>query len=282
MQVFRHLHDLRNYRTKLRREGQTLGFVPTMGALHQGHLALVKRALSENNASIVTIFVNPTQFNNAEDLEKYPRREVEDLRLLEGIGNSIVFMPSVEEVYGTQVNSDPFDLHGLDRGMEGDHRPGHFQGVATIVKRFFEMIEPERAYFGEKDYQQLRIVQQVAVDYQLPVEVIGCETERYPSGLAMSSRNYRLSEQGLQAAVIIYEQMQYAIHHHKNYSPAELSAAIEAAFAKSSLELEYVSFADADTMDIVEDWQNHRRVRIFIAAFCEGVRLIDNLCLYED
>lgn len=282
MQVFRHLHDLRNYRTKLRREGQTLGFVPTMGALHQGHLALVKRALSENSASIVTIFVNPTQFNNAEDLEKYPRREEEDLKLLEGIGNSIVFMPSVEEVYGTQVNSDPFDLRGLDRGMEGDHRPGHFQGVATIVKRFFEMIEPERAYFGEKDYQQLRIVQQVAVDYQLPVEVIGCETERYPSGLAMSSRNYRLSEQGLQAAVIIYEQMQYAIHHHKNYSPAELSAAIEAAFAKSSLELEYVSFTDADTMDIVEDWQNHRRVRIFIAAFCEGVRLIDNLCLYED
>jgi pantoate--beta-alanine ligase len=280
MQVFQCLAQLKGFQQQLKSEGKSLGFIATMGALHEGHLTLLRRAQSENEATIVSIFVNPTQFNNPEDLKKYPRRTDEDLTLLEKEGATAVFMPSVKEMYGDEVISTKIDLLGLDIGMEGDFRPGHFDGVATVVKRLFELIKPQRAYFGNKDYQQVLIVQHVARFYKLPIQVIGCETARYESGLAMSSRNYRLSDQGMREAAIIYKEMTWAIAQVSSMSPMKLREAIKIHFAESSLELEYVEFADAETVKKVRNWSDHRHVRVYIAALCEGVRLIDNRELY--
>lgn len=280
MQVFHRVSELSVFQQELQEKGYSLGFVATMGALHEGHLTLLRQANRDNEASIVSIFVNPTQFNNPEDLDKYPRRTDEDLELLKAEGATAVFMPSVEEMYGTQVQSEEIDLAGLDQGMEGEFRPGHFPGVATVVKRLFEVIKPQRAYFGNKDYQQVLVVERVARIFNLPVEVIGCETARYPSGLAMSSRNFRLSSQGMEEAAIIYHEMTWASQNYQNFSPAKLRKSIQEHFAESSLDLEYIEFADARTMQKVQDWQDHEAVQVFVAAFCEGVRLIDNRNLY--
>lgn len=280
MRVFRTQQELQQFNEELGREGKELGFVATMGALHAGHMGLLHQAQAENQATIVSIFVNPTQFNNPEDLEKYPVRTDQDLKLLEQEGATAVFLPSVHEVYGERVEAEPIDLMGLDIGMEGEFRPGHFPGVAAVVRRLFEMIKPQRAYFGEKDYQQLLIVKYMARVYQLPVEVIGCETERYPSGLAMSSRNFRLSKEGLEKSEIIYREMTWCQSNYQNFSPVELKEAVQRHFKKSTLELEYIEFADAESMKIVGDWKQHTHVRVLIAAYCEGVRLIDNLSLY--
>ncbi len=280
MQVFHTLEELQKFQSKLKEQQHDLGFVATMGALHAGHMGLLHRAQAENQATIVSIFVNPTQFNNAEDLEKYPRRTDADLSYLEKEGATAVFIPSVAEVYGDEVKPDHLDLQGLDQGMEGDYRPGHFPGVVAVVRRLFEMIKPQRAYFGEKDFQQLQIVRLMARHYKLPVEVIGCETERYESGLAMSSRNYRLSAEGMQEASIIYREMIWARANYQDYKPDGLRKAIQDHFEASDLNLEYIDFADTESMEKVKDWQKHRAVRVFIGAFCEGVRLIDNLDLY--
>ena len=280
MQVFHSVSELSVFQQQNKSKGHSLGFVATMGALHEGHLTLLRRANQENAASIVRIFVNPTQFNNPEDLEKYPRRTDEDLALLEAEGATAVFMPSVEEMYGNEVEAESIDLAGLDQGMEGEFRPGHFAGVATVVKRLFEMIKPDRAYFGNKDYQQVLVVKHVARIFNMPIEVIGCDTARFPSGLAMSSRNFRLSPQGMEESGIIYREMKWAADNYQAYSPADLKDAIRAHFAKSNLELEYVELADTHSMKVVEAWSEHPEVRIFMAAYCEGIRLIDNTTLY--
>ncbi len=280
MQVFQRVSELAGFQQELQSKGQSLGFVATMGALHEGHLTLLRRSLLENDASIVSIFVNPTQFNNSEDLDKYPRRTDEDLKLLADAGATAVFLPSVDEVYGDKVESEYLDLRGIDHGMEGEFRPGHFQGVATVVKRLFQMIKPQRAYFGDKDYQQVQIVKLMTEVNQLPVKVIGVPTARYSSGLAMSSRNYRLSEEGMQDAAIIFREMQWAADNYRDYEPKSLKEAIKTHFAESKLELEYVELADAHSLVLVESWEDHQEVRILIAAFCEGVRLIDNTTLY--
>lgn len=280
MQVFQRVKDLSDFQQDLAAKGASLGFVATMGALHEGHLSLLKRSIAENEASIVSIFVNPTQFNRAEDLQNYPIRTNEDLELLEAAGCTAVFMPPVEEIYGDSVKSEEIDLLGLDQGMEGEFRPGHFEGVATVVKRFFEIIKPQRAYFGNKDYQQVLIVKHVAKLFKLPIEVIGVPTSRYSNGLAMSSRNFRLSEKGMEEATIIHQQMMWARANYKDLNPEALKAQIRVHFKASNLELEYVEFADAEGMHIVKEWSNHKSVRILIAAFCEGVRLIDNTSLY--
>lgn len=279
MQVFKSAQELSIFQNNISSQGKTLGFVATMGALHQGHIALAARSQRQNDFTIVSIFVNPTQFNNAEDLEKYPRKTEEDLALLEQHSVDAVFMPSVAEMYGDAVVSENIDLQKLDLGMEGDFRPGHFQGVATVVKRLLEMIKPTRAYFGEKDYQQLRIIKHVVDLFALPVEVIGVETQRYSSGLAMSSRNFRLSPQGLEDAALIFQVMNEAKRNHTNFSPADLKNHIKKQFAASPLNLEYVEFADDTDMHLITDWQKARSVRIYIAALCEGVRLIDNLSI---
>lgn len=279
MQVFRSAHELSIFHNSISEKGETLGFVATMGALHEGHIAVAARSQRQNDHTIVSIFVNPTQFNNSEDLAKYPRKDEKDLAMLKEAGIDAVFLPSVEEMYGVEVISESIDLNGLDMGMEGDFRPGHFQGVATVVKRLLLMIKPTKAYFGDKDYQQLRIIQHVAEVFQLEAEIIGVETHRYPSGLAMSSRNFRLSEQGLNKSVIIYEMMQWAKASHLDYSPKDLKEAIIERFSKSDLELEYIDFADDTNMHKISVWQDAKTIRIYIAALCEGVRLIDNLSI---
>ena len=184
----------------------TIGFVPTMGALHQGHLSLLKQSFAENKITVTSIFVNPTQFNNAEDLEKYPRTLEKDVEKMSVVSNKIiVYAPSVSDIYEGNTVSQSFEYDGLEHQMEGMHRPGHFDGVGTIVKRLFEIIQPNKAYFGEKDFQQLQIVKKLVLKYKLPVQIIGCAIFREKSGLAMSSRNERLSADARKKAALIYD-----------------------------------------------------------------------------
>ncbi|HRN98664.1 MAG TPA: pantoate--beta-alanine ligase, partial [Flavobacterium sp.] len=194
--------------------GKSIGFVPTMGALHQGHLSLINNSLQENDVTVVSIFVNPTQFNNADDLAKYPRTLDADVAKIKSISPEvIVFAPSVDDMYPQKTQSDQFDFDGLEHQMEGRFRPGHFDGVGTIVKRLFEIVKPTRAYFGEKDFQQLQIVRKLVSKYKIPVQIVGCPIHREPNGLAMSSRNERLSAQQREQASFIYKVLEQAKHY---------------------------------------------------------------------
>jgi pantoate--beta-alanine ligase len=279
MQVFNSAQELSIFHNSISAKRKTLGFVATMGALHEGHIAVATRSQSQNDYTIVSIFVNPTQFNNPEDLAKYPRKDEKDLAMLKEAGVDAVFLPSVEEMYGAAVVSESIDLIGLDIGMEGDYRPGHFQGVATVVRRLLLMIKPTKAYFGDKDYQQLRIIQHVGQVFKLDTEIIGVETQRYSSGLAMSSRNFRLSQKGLSDSGIIFQIMHWAKENYRDYNPETLKETIVQRFSKSPLELEYIDFTDDTNMHKVADWKKAKTIRIYIAALCEGVRLIDNLSI---
>lgn len=280
MQVFHKVFELREFLEEQRASGVEIGFVPTMGALHQAHLALVQRSRAENQITVVSIFVNPTQFNNAEDLEKYPRRTESDLVQLRAAGTEVAFLPEPSEIYGDCLKAEKLDLAGLDQGMEGTYRPGHFPGVATVIKRFFQIIAPERAYFGEKDYQQLRVVQHMARQEGFATQVIGCPTERNEGGLALSSRNFRLSPSGLEQALIIPESLRWCAAHYHRFSPDQLKERVRDRFRPSELELEYVEIADPLTMTPVKKWAEVESARIFLSAFCEGVRLIDNYRLF--
>lgn len=280
MRILYTADEARDYRKNLEHDGRSLGFVATMGALHEAHLALAHQSIQENDATLVSIFVNPTQFNNPEDLEKYPRRVEDDTAALREAGVTAVFLPSVGDIYGDQVSPDPIDLAGLDQGMEGTFRPGHFPGVATVIKRFFLLLRPHRAYFGTKDYQQLRVIQHMNEQEGTGVTVIGCETVRNSKGLAMSSRNYRLSEQGLEQALDIHHSIQWAQQHWSSWSPGGLKEQIVQQFQNSPLQLEYVEIADPQTMKPIKDWNQSKDARLFMAAFCEGVRLIDNDALF--
>ncbi len=206
MTIYYTQNTLKPFVESLKSEGKKIGFVPTMGALHKGHLSLVSNAMTDNDIVFVSIFVNPTQFDNATDLQKYPRTLDADVELLKTLGNNVfVYAPSVEDIYNSDVNSEKFSFDGLEFEMEGKFRTGHFDGVGTIVKRFFEIVTPDNAYFGEKDFQQLMIVKKLASKYKLPVTVIGCEIFREASGLAMSSRNQRLSDPAKKESAFIYK-----------------------------------------------------------------------------
>jgi len=278
MLIFRKASELSSHIDILKSKGLKIGFVPTMGALHEGHLALVDRAALENDEVVVSIFVNPTQFNNANDLERYPRTEPEDLDKLKTTGCTMVFLPSVDEIYPDNVSSEKFELGHLDTIMEGLHRPGHFQGVATVVKRFFDIIKPHKAYFGKKDYQQLLVIKKVAERSE--VEVIGHGIERNNSGLALSSRNALLSEKEKEEALIIYQNMLWAKREVKNNSPEQIKKTIENNFKDSPLSLEYVEIVNAKDLLPISRWEEARHARIFMAAYCGEVRLIDNLSLF--
>jgi pantoate--beta-alanine ligase len=263
-----------------RSAGKTIGFVPTMGALHDGHLSLVKRAMAENDVCVCSIFVNPTQFNKSTDLENYPRHEKEDLALLEQLGCHCVFLPNVEEMYPLGAASESFDFGELTAVMEGKERPGHFEGVATIVKRLFLAVDPHKAYFGEKDFQQLAIIKALVQQENLPVKIVGCPIIREASGLAMSSRNERLSEKALKEATLIYEQLKWMKAYYQELSVSELIQAVEMAFDEHDVfTLEYVTVADSKTLRPFEDRRSSAEPRAFIAVWVEGVRLIDNMAL---
>lgn len=280
MKVFDKTQDLRNFLAPFFNE-KSIGFVPTMGALHAGHLSLIEASLKQNQMTIVSIFVNPTQFNNAEDLEKYPRNLQKDIDLIEEISSEIViFAPSVSDIYGENPKSEEFDFGGIDSVMEGAHRPGHFNGVGTIVKKLFEITSANYAYFGEKDYQQLCIIQKLVEVLKLNIKIIPCPTLRESNGLAMSSRNLRLSAEMREKASFIYESL---------ISVRKIFAEKDAQQAKDFIEnwyennpdftLEYFSIARQDNLQPVEKKEKDTQYRAFIAAYAEGVRLIDNIPL---
>jgi pantoate--beta-alanine ligase len=254
-----------------------LGFVPTMGALHSGHLDLVKRASAENSLVVVSIFVNPTQFNNQEDLQKYPRTLENDLKVLEDISNCIVFVPDVAEIYPENDSFQGMDLQGMDTILEGKFRPGHFQGVVHVVHNFFRLIQPTRAYFGQKDFQQLAIIKKMTEVFIFPIQIVACETVRDDSGLAKSSRNIRLSDFEKIDALIIFETLNFMKVNRLDYnSPKELKDAAISFFNKGKLELEYLEISESSSLKILEEnWSE--KTTASIAAYCGEVRLIDNM-----
>lgn len=258
-----------------------IGFVPTMGALHRGHISLLEYALAENDIVVVSIFVNPSQFNNADDLAKYPRLPEQDLALLRKNGCHAVYMPDVADIYPEGLLVNDFDFGLLDKVMEGVHRPGHFAGVATVVKRFFEIVKPDRAYFGLKDFQQLAIVEAMVRQEKLAVKIVSCPTLREPDGLAMSSRNLRLSPQQRHAAPVIYESL---MRLKSNVGSKKLqkarNMAIEEINAHPHLAVEYLDIVDADTLKPLENWEDATHAQVCTAVFAGTVRLIDNVNLY--
>ena len=253
-----------------------------MGALHKGHLSLVKKALDENHTVVVSIFVNPTQFDKEEDLINYPRTISKDIEILKSLNNNNIFIytPSVEEVYTKKVSSEKFSFNGLEHEMEGKFRDGHFDGVGTILKYFFELIKPTNAYFGEKDFQQLRIVQTLAEQLDEKVNVIGCPIYRENSGLAMSSRNERLDARIREEASFIYKTLKIAKDKFKNHSAQYVKKWVENEFSKNSLfTLEYIEIADVSTLKPVKRKSKIKKYRAFIAVFADNIRLIDNIAL---
>ncbi|MEL0295547.1 MAG: pantoate--beta-alanine ligase [Cryomorphaceae bacterium] len=281
MTVLRSLLELNEWRAQIGE--QTLGFVPTMGALHQGHISLVEQSLSMADHTLVSIYVNPTQFNNAEDLEKYPSTLEQDLTLLSATGELVVYLPTQKDLYPNGLHSRNFDFGSLGTFMEGAGRPGHFEGMATVVTRFFEIIRPHCAFFGEKDYQQLAIIKQVAADENWPVEIIACATLREDDGLAMSSRNLRLSAEQRSAAKEIHRiisQWISSTDFNATMPHAARIALIENINSIDHLEVEYLEFSASNTLIPVERFDLNVPTRVFAAVMCGKVRLIDNLPLF--
>jgi len=274
--ILRRLSDLRALTTQWHNNGETIGIVPTMGALHQGHLSLVEAAKTDTDRVIATIFVNPKQFNNPEDLAKYPRTETEDAEKLTPYGVDAIYVPDPEEIY-PQGFATNISVAGLTDMMEGEFRPGHFDGVATVVAKLFLQTQADRAYFGEKDYQQLMIVRRMARDLDIPIEVIGCPTVRESSGLAMSSRNLLLSPEALDTAANKHRIMRAVAEALKEGAPFDpLAAQAEADLIAAGFEqVEYVQLRCADTLEPLT--HASRPARLFAATWLDGVRLIDNI-----
>ena len=277
MKLIQTIQELRAELDALRKEGKTIGLVPTMGALHAGHASLVKRAVAENDIVVVSDFVNPTQFNDTNDLLKYPRTLDADCKLLEACGASFVFAPSVEEIY-PEPDTRQFSYAPLDTVMEGKYRPGHFNGVCQIVSKLFLIVEPTRAYFGEKDFQQLAIIREMVRKYPFNLEIVGCPIVREADGLALSSRNARLSTvqrtQALQISKTLFASVEYA----KTHTLDETKTFVETKIAESEgLRLEYFEIVDGTSLQTVHSWEDSNYIVGCITVFCGEVRLIDNI-----
>jgi pantoate--beta-alanine ligase len=281
MPVFQTQKTLQIELSQALNQSKKIGFVPTMGALHQGHLSLLEQALSENEITVLSIFVNPTQFNNADDLKKYPRTLEKDVALVRKLNeNILIYAPSVTDIYEGNTLSASFDYDGLEHQMEGKHRPGHFDGVGTIVKKLFEIVKPTNAYFGEKDFQQLQIVRKLVAKHKIPVNVIPCEIYREPSGLAMSSRNERLSEKARNESSIIYKILLEAKEKFMLKSAQEVTKLVVRDFKKhKNFTLEYFEIAEEETLLTCTRKIKNKKYRAFVAVFIENIRLIDNISL---
>ncbi len=271
--------EIEDYTAHAKNDGKSIGFVPTMGSLHAGHLSLVERCVNENDISVVSVFVNPTQFNNAEDLATYPRDAEADAHLLAQAGVSAVFMPEVEDIYphGTRRDHD-FDLGSAADVMEGKYRPGHFQGVAQVVSRLFSLVRPDRAYFGEKDFQQIAVIRNMIDSEGIDVDIIPCPIKRAVDGLALSSRNALLtSEQRAIAPEIhkaLLDSQAYALEHSVD---ATRNSVTEYLDAIPGLRVEYFEIVDARTLLPVADWAEADWIVGCITVYCGSVRLIDNI-----
>ena len=271
------IEQLRSHLAAARAEGKSVGLVPTMGALHEGHASLVERSVAENEVTVVSVFVNPTQFNDKGDLERYPRTLDADCVLLERLGVNYVFAPSVEEVY-PEPDTRVFDFSPLDKVMEGIYRPGHFNGVAQIVSKLFVYVEPNRAYFGEKDFQQLAIIREMVRQMGFNLEIIGCPIVREQDGLALSSRNALLSEEQRHTALAISKMLFASVEYAKTHTLLETKQMVEQAIADTDgLELEYYEIVDGDTLQPIAAWDDTSYVVGCITVYCGKVRLIDNI-----
>ena len=279
MKVLKSKKTLIDYVERQREMGKKIGFAPTMGALHEGHLSLYKAAKKENDEVISSIFVNPTQFNNPDDFQKYPKTLEKDLELLEKAGVDAVYVPNVEEMYPDGLNSKKYDFDGLENEMEGKYRPGHFDGVGTIVEELFRQVQPHNAYFGEKDYQQLAIIKKMVEKTKLPVKIHGVPTLREEDGLAMSSRNVRLTETQRKEATIIYETLTHVKEWFKVISLEEIKQRVTEIFKNSNFELEYFVIADEEMLKEANAIDENKEYRAFIVAYADTVRLIDNMHL---
>ena len=259
----------------------TLGFVPTMGALHQGHLSLLEKSLANNDLTVVSIFVNPTQFNNPEDLEKYPRNLESDIAKLQTVSaDVIIYAPTVDDIYEGNTISKSFYFDGLENQMEGKFRPGHFEGVGTIVKRLFEIVNPTNAYFGEKDFQQLQIIKKLVEKENFSINIVECPIFREENGLAMSSRNERLSPNDRNAAAIIYKTLLEVKNKFPLESLSEIAIWVNQVFEnQSDFKLDYFEIADETTLQTCETKNQNQKCRAFIAVFVNNIRLIDTISL---
>ncbi len=281
MYIYSDSSELKTAIIATKKRGISIGFIPTMGALHQGHMALVHKALSENDIIVVSIFVNPTQFNTAEDLNKYPRTLEADLALLaETAPDCLVFTPTVDDIYGTEASATTYHFDGLEHEMEGKFRPGHFNGVGTILSRLFSIVSPTRAYFGEKDFQQLQIVKKLVAIERFPVTIVGCPIHRAENGLALSSRNKRLTSQQYQEAPLLYKTLLQAKEDFGTKSVTTISAWVSLQFQKNTeLSLEYFYIASESDLKPTTTPIEKLKYRAFIAAFAGKVRLIDTIAL---
>lgn len=277
MKVIHTIKDLQAELSALKAQGKKVGLVPTMGALHAGHASLVKRSVKENDVTVVSVFVNPTQFNDKNDLEKYPRTLDADCRLLEDCRATFVFAPSVSEMY-PQPDTRRFSYAPLDTVMEGAFRPGHFNGVCQIVSKLFDAVKPHRAYFGEKDFQQLAIIREMVRQMKFDLQIVGCPIVREEDGLALSSRNARLSagerENALNISRALFKSRTFAANHSVNETQKMVEEAIAAA---PGLRLEYFEIVDGNTLQKIANWDETSYAVGCITVFCGDVRLIDNI-----
>ncbi|MBD5385550.1 pantoate--beta-alanine ligase [bacterium] len=279
MQIIRSVGELADYVAMQKNHHHSIGFVPTMGALHAGHISLVERAVEENGVAVVSVFVNPTQFNNPVDLATYPRKEEEDFRLLAKAGVSAVFAPSVEEMYPAGTERDhEYNLGSAAEVMEGKFRPGHFQGVAQVVHRLFELVRPDRAYFGEKDFQQIAVIRNMVESEHLPVEIIPCPIKRAEDGLALSSRNALLTDEQRLRAPEIHAALKDSVAYAANHSVrATHDSVVERLDAVPEMRVEYFEIVDGRTLMPVEEWDEAEMVVGCITVYNGNVRLIDNI-----
>ena len=282
MKVVHTIKGLQEELSALRQQGKSVGLVPTMGALHAGHASLVKRCVAENQVTVVSDFVNPTQFNDLNDLKKYPRTLDADCQLLDACGASFVFAPSVEEIY-PEPDTRHFSYAPLDTVMEGAFRPGHFNGVCQIVSKLFDIVKPDRAYFGEKDFQQLAIIREMVKQMKFPLEIVGYPIVREADGLALSSRNSRLNDEerknALNISKTLFESRNFAASH----SVAETKQFVEEAINQApGLRLEYFELVDGRTLQSIQNWDDTDYAVGCITVFCGEVRLIDNIKYKEN
>ncbi|MAX68273.1 MAG: pantoate--beta-alanine ligase [Flavobacteriales bacterium] len=277
MKTFTLKSELKSYLNGIRKD-KIVSFIPTMGSLHEGHFSLLQKAKESSDIVICSIFVNPTQFNNSSDLEKYPRTTEIDITRLTEKKCTILYLPEASDLYQENEQAKQFYFDGLDNFMEGERREGHFNGVATIVEKLFNIINPEKAFFGEKDLQQLQIIKYITQKLQFPIEIIGVATKREESGLAMSSRNKLLSEKNLQKATLIYQTLQFIEENSRNFTLLELKKfAIERFNNQIDLNLEYLEIVSLDKLQPISEFRNKNENAACIAASISSVRLIDNI-----
>lgn len=281
MLVFTKKSDLKAFLEPFVTKKTSVGFVPTMGALHTGHLSLINKSTENNTLTVVSIFVNPTQFNNSKDLEKYPRNLEKDIEKISELNREIIiYAPNVKDIYEDSTVSKKFNFEGIEKQMEGKHRPGHFDGVGTIVKKLFEIVSPTNAYFGEKDFQQLQIVKKMVALHKINVTVIGCPILREPNGLAMSSRNEQLSVQSREKASLLYKNLELSKILFKTKSAKEIEKKLISVFEKEKdFTLEYFEICEEETLLPCKRKSKKKNYRAFIAIFIDNVRLIDNISL---